>query len=612
MPRVSITSKGLRGRTSMGVVITGWMLVFAILACVQVRAQSSRAKVALSYEQSGDYRSAARLWQSLYDEEPKNEEYFLGVCRTLKALDNTQGLRDLVQARLQKFRTFSTLVIHGQLQWKAGKESEASDAWDEAMSKGAPSERLYMDVARAQLEVRAFEKSIQTLEKGRKSLRKPELYADDLAKLYATIGDLPNGLREILETFERSAQLPYAQGRVSALLTNDSTSQIVYDLMRKEYGRHGSKDIAFARLYEWFLREIRRPDDACSIVEGIDDRLGSRGRELVNFAETMRADGNYEVAMRAFSKVMGMGKSSDVAQYAAFGYAACTEARTNDGGPQARTSEIIDLYRKIIRDYPSTSSAADAYLRVASLLERNGAPTSDIKREYEVLQKQYEGFPQAVQAVLSLAKVSVMEDSMAAAMRYVSQAVSMRGSTEEIIDEAQFQRAEILFFQGYMDSASAVYAVLAEKPESDFANDAIERMTTIRQCADDSLVLVAFAQAGKARLRRQADSALKLYESIIRQRRNQDMSDLACIKAAELCFAERRFAECRAYGERLHTLSAESIYADRSVILTARAWRAEGKKTEARGVYEELLRSFPRSIFAQEARTTLRLREMQP
>lgn len=137
-------------------------------------------------------------------------------------------------------------------------------------------------------------------------------------------------------------------------------------------------------------------------------------------------------------------------------------------------------------------------------------------------------------------------------------------------------------------------------------------MTTIRQCADDSLVLVAFAQAGKARLRRQADSALKLYESIIRQRRNQDMSDLACIKAAELCFAERRFAECRAYGERLHTLSAESIYADRSVILTARAWRAEGKKTEARGVYEELLRSFPRSIFAQEARTTLRLREMQP
>ncbi|MFM8569700.1 MAG: tetratricopeptide repeat protein, partial [Candidatus Kapaibacterium sp.] len=118
-------------------------------------AQGSRAAVARSYEQSGDYRSAARLWQTLYEEDPKNEEVFLGVCRTLTALDNAQALRDIVGARLQKYRTFATLVIHGQLLWKSGNVAGAVDAWDEAVSKGTASDRGYMDVARAQLEVRA-------------------------------------------------------------------------------------------------------------------------------------------------------------------------------------------------------------------------------------------------------------------------------------------------------------------------------------------------------------------------------------------------------------------------------------------------------------------------
>ncbi|MFM8473505.1 MAG: tetratricopeptide repeat protein [Candidatus Kapaibacterium sp.] len=574
-------------------------------------AQGSRAAVARSYEQSGDYRSAARLWQTLYEEDPKNEEVFLGVCRTLTALDNAQALRDIVGARLQKYRTFATLVIHGQLLWKSGNVAGAVDAWHEAVSKGTASDRVYMDVARAQLEVRAFDESIRTLERGRRALGRPDLFSEDLTKLYATVGDLTSGVREIVAVFDRSSQLPFAQGRISALLTSDSATQVVFSLISKEYRRRGDDDIAFARLYEWFLREIRRPAEAYDVVRNIDDRLGSSGRELVNFAEAMRAEGNYEVAMRAFSRVMGMGRKSDVAQYAAFGYAACTEARAAGSGTTLPTSEIIDLYRTIIRDYPRTSTAADAYLRVAALLEIQGAATSEIRQEYRTVREQYAGFPQAAQAALALARVCVAEDSMDMAHRYVHEAESMRGSTEDIIDEARFMGAEILFFQGFMDSASAVYAMLAERPESVFANDAIERMTTIRQCSEDSLLLDAFARAGRAKARRRVDDALTSYETVIRQNRNSDMAELACIKAAETCFAERRYGACREYCERLRGMASESIHADRALVLQARSFRAEGRKTEAKAAYEELLRSYPRSIFGQEARSTLRMRDMQ-
>lgn len=583
-----------------------------IFGGVRVHAQNSRVTVANSYEQSGDYRSAARLWQSLYDEDPKNEEYFLGVCRTLKALNNIQGIRDIVEARLPKYRTANTLIMFGQLQWTAGKEQDATDAWAEVLQKGTPSERMFLEVARAQVDVRAFEQAIETLQRARKTLKRPELFADDLAKLYATVGDIPKGLREIIQTFDRSSQLSFAQGRISALLTTDSTSGIVYGILNEEYRSRRANDVAFMRLFEWLLRELRRPQEAYSIVCEIDEKTSARGREIVNFAETMRAEGNYAIAMQAFSRVIELGKRSDVAQYAAFGYAACSESQISDTGSNERIVEMIDLYRKIIRDYPRTSSSADAYIRVAALMERSGASIPDIEKEYDVLRQQYEGFPQAAAAVLSLARIRVLQDRMDDALQLVSQAAVVRGTTEDIIDEARFQRGEILFFQGFIDSALTEYAALAEKPESNFSNDAIERMTSIRLCSDDSLILSTFARAGKERVRRNPMESLRLYETIIGQKRNTDMAELACMKCAEVCFAEKRYEQTRSYCDRLRLLSAESIFADRSTVMIARSYKAEGKIPEARAAYEELLRSFPRSIFTQEARTVLRQRDMQP
>lgn len=582
------------------------IVVLLVSVTVPLAAQGGRAAVAMSYEQSGDYRSAARLWQSLYDEDPKSEEYFGGVCRTLKALDNMQSLKDIVEKRLLTIRSVSTLTVYGQLQWKSGREDDADQAWNEALKKAAPTERAYLEMAKAQLEVRAVTKAIETLERGRAAMRKPEVFADDLAKLYATSGNIAKSLEQVLLVFDKSLQLQYAQGRISALMTDDSSARSVQILMKKEYDSRGSENIAFARLYEWFLRESKKPDEACAIVEDIDKRLNARGRELVNFAETMRADGNYETAMRAFSAVMAMGKSSDVAQYAAFGFAACSESRSGESALPERSAEVIKLYKTIIRDYPRTSSAADASLRIGSILERSGASSEEIKREYRTVVRTYEAFPQAAVAMLALAKVCMAEDSLDAAIQMLSEALVMRGATQELIDEAQFQCGEILFFKGYMDSALSVYTTLAEQPESIFANDAIERMSTIRQCADDSLMLLNFAQAGRLRNRRRIDESLKLYDEIMQQRRNPDISELACIKAAELCMGERRYVQARTYCEKLRAQWPESIYIDRALVISARSLRAEGNIAESTALYEELLRSFPRSIFTQEARAALR------
>ena len=366
-----------------------------------------------------------------------------------------------------------------------------------------------------------------------------------------------------------------------------------------------SADLAFMRLYEWFLREIHKADEACSIVENLDARLKANGRELVNFAETMRAEGNYGVAMRAFSRVIRMGTTSDMAQYAAFGYASCVEATSTEDTSSSAHRDVIALYENIVRDYPRTSTAADALLHIANLRERNSDPLDQIIDVYQSLRKNFVGLPQSVRATVALAKIKLMNDSAQVAMNVLAEALAMPACTEDIIDEVLFRRAELYLYMGETDSATSVYESIIDRPESEYANDAIDRTTCIRLIRGDSVLLYQYARASKLRFVRKATESLVLWEVMSKRVDNPDFAEIAGLQAAEICLEQQLYDQALSYCTRIVSAS-ESINIDRAMAMQARIYRAMGNKQESLKTYEELLRLFPRSIYVREARTALR------
>ncbi len=574
-----------------------------------VQAQDERPKVAQSYEQSGDYRSAARLWQSLYSENPSNEASYQGIVRCFKALNNYSALLEIAQDKLKRKKTIRVQLLIAQCFVKTGKSDEARSWWDEVMSSSEANAALYRDVAQAQIEVQQYEEAIRTLIKGRDRLDDPSIFAEELAQIYASRGDYKNGVQEVLIAFERNRNLQLAQGRLSAFMQNDSAKVFMKEAMSNAASRNDDSP-QFLRLYEWFLREGRLYDDAFGVVQRIDKLIQAQGREVLMFADQCRMDGLQDLAMKAYSSLLEKQKKGEIAQLAAFGYAGSVESRFRDGRAvgEAEVRRVIELYRDIISTWPQSSSAADAQLRIARCYASYLANPDKAVEEYTLLTKQYPMYPQALQARMEIGSCYVQQsklDEAAASYKSLLSDPNL-GRQPRLQQGLLFARGELYFFRAQYDSALADYARIEQSPESEFANDAIDRMTTIQINRKDTLLLQRLSTASLFATQLKLEDALRVFDELAGNTQNPDLAEVALIRSAELCMQARRTAEVHKRVRALAQRNVESIYADKALFLDAEASSVEGNIQEAVQGYTNLLNSFPRSLYVQDARERIR------
>jgi outer membrane protein assembly factor BamD (BamD/ComL family) len=169
-----------------------------------------------------------------------------------------------------------------------------------------------------------------------------------------------------------------------------------------------------------------------------------------------------------------------------------------------------------------------------------------------------------------------------------------------------FALAELQFFhQGY-DSALALYGRIEQTPESEFANDAIERMTTIQLNRKDTTLLGTFATASLLAVQSKTDEAVRQFDELASQKLNTDLAEVSLMKSIELSAQRKDIAGVHKRVQNLAQLNAESIYADKALLLDAEMSAAEGNNQQALQSYQELLAKFPRSLYIQDARERVR------
>ncbi len=565
-------------------------------------------RVAQAYEQSGDYRSAARIWQGLYNADASNDNYFFGVVRCLKALDNYAALTDIVEAKLQKKRSVKVLIIYAQVLTRTGRQPDANDIWKEAIANTSKSVSLYKEIAQAQLEVHSFDLAVSTLLKARSDLDDDAIFADELAQMYAVRGDYKNGVTEVLRAFRQSPNLQLAEGRLSAFMTNDTASTYVRSEIASEAKSHDD-NLAMLRLYEWLLRESKRYTEALDVVRRLDELQRKQGRELLTFADQCRMDGQYDVASTAYSDIISLGRKSGIAEYAAFGYAACLEARLSSvqGLSNKEIDQVQSLYEQLVKDFPRTNTAADALLhqaRIQDQLRRNPERAAAI---YEAIIREYRDFEQSAQASLELGTVLVQQDRLPEAADAYRAVESMTDARNQNLNfNAAFLNADLLFYRGLFDSAATAYEQVSQNTESEVANDAIERLTFIRMHRQDSVQLQRVATAMLRVAQRRDSIALEIFHQLATQKQDMDLAEYCCYQAADLLYDRKRYTECRVELDRLAGINPETIYGDRVLFLYASCYEAEGRKAEAIQAYQDLLAKFPRSLFVQDAREHIR------
>lgn len=582
-------------------------VLVAAIACSAAYAQgtSDQERVAIAYEQAGDWRNAARLWQEMLSQQPTNARYLVGALRSLKMLGQAEAMAQLVESSSGQARSWEALAYYGYALWRIGKQQQASTVWAQALDQlPAQQETFYRTVATLQLDAGARLEAARTFQLGRRKLAQPGVFAEDLVQLAIAARQPQEALDELILFFRTTQNLARTQGYIATLLSIEGTS----DLVRKWLERlaEDSASPLVLRLYEWTLRQLGDYRAALDAVLRLERLTGQTGRELYAFAERARTEGALDIALDAYSALQSPSVPQDVRTMALFGYAQTIEQRMLSSQVRSRKTleQLISQYDKIAASYPTHPLAATALLRIAQLERDYGDDSRTALARFDQLITRYPQNEQAARGLIERLPLLVELYGLDSATTLFERDLPRITAFPSLRLQAAYIRGELDFFRCRFETALEFYRQASSNLDDPIANDAIERVTLLSVNREDSLALCHYAQIERSFYQRDLERGFLLTDSLAQI--HSDIAELALLHAASIALERGADSTSLRYWTMLSTQYPETLYGDRILWGLAEIARRQGKIHDALSLYNQLLARFPNSILIPQTRAQIR------
>ena len=564
-------------------------------------------RVAIAYEQAGDWRNAARLWQEMLSQQPTNPRYLVGALRSLKMIGQTEAIVQLVKSSAPEARSWESLAYYGYALWRMGQEQQATSAWDQSLEQiPGQQEPFYRTIASLQLDAGARALAARTFRIGRQKIGRADLFSEDLAQLAIAAREPNAALDEIFLHFRTTQNLSRTQGYIATLLSMDGTAKIVRERVEQFAKENDSWPLAL-RLYEWTLRELGEYRTALDVVIRLERLTGQSGRELYAFAERARTEGALDVALDAYRALQTLNVPIDIRTMALFGRAQAIEQRMLSSRikSQNELEQLKKEYETIAREFPTHPLAATALLRIAQLERDYGSDTRGALHYFDVLAERYPATEQAARGLLERLPLIVELYGLDSAVALFEHDLPRISSHASLRLQAAYTRGELDFFRCRFGSALAYYQQATANLDDPIANDAIERITLLTSNKEDSLWLCVLAQAEREFYQRKFELGFRLVDSLAAM--PSDIAEQALLHAASIALDQGIDSTSSRYWNMLLTQYPETLYGDRILWGLAIIAQRSGNTEEALSLYNQLLARYPNSILVPQTRSQIRM-----
>lgn len=569
---------------------------------------TQKYRLADTYEKSGDYKNAGRLYEELHKSSPKRIEYFAGLVRSLKASNQYSYLLPFIEDRLKMYQDVELLSLYGEILWRVGRNSDADKAWSQAVSLSPSNAMTYSTISDVQMMLKLYNKAIETLEAGRVALKSDLAYSDELSQLYIATGDYKSGIIEVMNLFDRTQNLAQTQGRLSAMMINqEAIEHINQSLKTKE--SNNNDNVNLKRIYAWFLRSTRNYNAAFDMYVKIDNIIKANGNEILRFAVDSQKDSQWDVALKAYEYIIDNIKNRSIMVNALYGFTNTLEQKLNN---QKNISDedvknIIERYKNISEQYTNTSTAAECLFRISELKYNYLHDTEAAIKQLNSLISKYPDYEITARASILLSTIYISQNKTNEAKKVLNTTINKLSSkAPEQIDNAKYKLAEIEYFNGNIDSAAALFKELSKNTSSDIANDALNKSLLIEINKSYILILKKYAKAEMLELMNSKDEAINLYNEVINSGDDTDLQELSFLKIANIEIQRNNFSIARNNLDSLLTKNPDTIYADYCYLLYGNSFLLESNKEQAIKYYTDLLAKFPRTIYLQDVRNKIR------
>ena len=142
-------------------------------ALAQTNPSDIRTRLAQSYEKSGDFESALRVYNELFASDSGNFSLIESLKRCHLKLKQHDEVIALIEHGLRLHpRDLGALAQLGNVWFLKGDEAKALDAWQRAVAIEPNDETTYRVVGSSMVQVRQFEQAVETYRTARTNLAK--------------------------------------------------------------------------------------------------------------------------------------------------------------------------------------------------------------------------------------------------------------------------------------------------------------------------------------------------------------------------------------------------------------------------------------------------------
>ena len=566
---------------------------------------TEKYRIAVAYERSGDHRNAARIFQELHASQPSSALYFEGVVRSLSALGQYSALLPLVEKQAKKTDSPATAIVAGTLNARLNRFDQARTWWEQARSLSGDDEATIVQIGRDQMDLLMNTDALESFVAARARNGSPTAYADEIFKLRSAAGDVSGAVADVLAAFRVDGDPISAERRLSVLLSYEKGAEIIAENL-EQLPQNDGKNL---RLSAWFYRETKRWRESYDVIAKLDQLSSQPGLELLVFAEGAKSSDQFDVALQAYDEVVRRTKDGNIVMSAVFGAVRCLELqmRLKSNPTVVEATDIIRRYDELITRFGTNPIVADA-LYFSALLLDDVIKDMDASRDRLLrLRSSWRATSRAVDAGLRLGDIFIVMGDDDRARSVLSEIVDgPKGQVGDRADVARLKLADMLLWNGQLDSAKILYQPLIESTGSIASNDAIDRMLLLNLALDDSASVVAIARAEGLVARRRHSEAIPVVQSALARMRDADMRDRSMLICARSYLALGDTVNALVMLRKIIDSSTESIYGDRAMWTYSDVVVAQRDPQQAIQVLEALLRIYPRSIIAPDARERIR------
>jgi len=606
-------------------------LIFSILLLISVNAQQrtdQKLALAQSYEQIGEFESAAKIYLELYQSDPSNPLYITSLYRIYTQTKNYAALVNILDTRVeQNPNDIEAFGMLGSTYYLMGNEEKAFEVWRKPLQGENVNPVFYRFIANYALDRRAFEFAIELYVEGKNVSTDKVLYSFDLARLYSMTMQFEKAAREYCYIISvEPSQENLVEARIFENINRpgalDATINVIEDCA-------DNNNLSFSYLLGRLYVEMKSFEKAYEVFLDIDEKQSSKGRELYNFARQMFAEKEYTLAGDVYNSITERYPDSPILAQAYLGYARSIEASLLADYEKSlplwkpyfllekfqseKTEEALKAFNVVEQLYKHTEPAYESMLRTAVIKFYLLKDYEGAKEILEIIIKEAVLSQNSAEAYLELGNIALIQGNLDEAVQNFSAITNLRSANEIQKNKAVYRLGKINFYKGNFNEAKQYLSQILTDLKDNSANDALELLLILNPKMNDSSNLIIYANAEFLAEQKKFNEAADYYRQLSENEQAFVLRTISAIKYGEMLLAVNNYQESIAVLESVVAEGEKNIYADKAVYLLGKINQYGIKNySKAEEFYQKLLADYPKSIYADDARTQILLLQKKP